>query len=102
MPAGMQPHEGEVAAALDLTDLGAHGELFAVIGGELEVVEGDVLEGFLAGPLERFGPGAVAEPVADEVGVALEGALEGVGGGEGCEGRGGEGAYRVNEDRDFF
>src|SRR5690606_28615390 len=56
-------HEGEVARGLDLAVLLAG-------AGELEVLDLGLVEGLLAGPLEGLGPGAVAEPVADVVGVA--------------------------------
>lgn len=38
---------------------------------ELQILELDVVVRFLAGPLERLGPGPVTEPIADEIGVAL-------------------------------
>ena len=59
----VEAHEGEVAAGLDLADLLA-------VAVDVEVLHGGVLEALLAGPLERLGPGLVAEPVADVVGVA--------------------------------
>jgi hypothetical protein len=59
---GVQTHKGKVAGALDGADL-------AVVAEELEVVERRLLVVLVAGPLERVGPGKVAEPVADEVGV---------------------------------
>ena len=71
MPSRMQPHKREIATTLHLADLGARRHFIAVGGGEGQVVEGHFLEGGLAGPFEGFGPGVVAEPVADEVCVAL-------------------------------
>ena len=59
---GVQPHEGEVTARLDLTDLLA-------VAIDLEVLHRGVLEALLARPLQSLGPGLVAEPVADVVGV---------------------------------
>lgn len=92
MPAGVDSHEGEVAATFNLADLRARGELPAVVGREREVVERHLPESLLPGPLERLGPRVVAEPVADEVRVALCGGLvevyQRVGGGKkGREGR---------------
>lgn len=57
-------HKRKVATTLHLADLPA-------VAIELQVLELHVIVRFLAGPLERLGPGEVAEPVADEVGVAL-------------------------------
>lgn len=62
----MQPQEREVPAALYLSDLASIG--YAV---NLQVYGLGFIEGFLAGPFESVGPGLVAEPVADEVSVAL-------------------------------
>ena len=62
--AGVQFDEGEVAAALDLANLVAR-------AAELKVAELLISVVFLAGPLERLGPRLVAEPIADEIGVAL-------------------------------
>jgi len=59
----VQPQEGEVAAGLDLADLLA-------IASKLEVLHLGLSIVLLAGPLESLGPGLVAEPVADVVGVA--------------------------------
>jgi len=59
---GVQTHEGKVAGALDGANL-------AVVAEELEVIERRLLVVLVAGPLKRVGPGKVAEPVADEVGV---------------------------------
>ena len=64
MSAGVEPHKSEVAAAFNLTGLLA-------VTAEFEIAEFDFVEGLLAGPLERFGPGVVTEPVADEVSVTL-------------------------------
>ena len=60
----MQPHESEVATALDSTDIRS-------IVTELEVVNRRLLVSLLARPLERLRPGEVAKPVADEVGITL-------------------------------
>ena len=54
----------KVATTLDLANLPA-------IAIELQILELDVIVGLLTRPLERFGPGAVTQPVADEVGVTL-------------------------------
>ena len=59
---GVQTHEGKVAGALDGANL-------AVIAEKLKVVERRLLVVLVAGPLKGVGPGKVAEPVADEVGV---------------------------------
>lgn len=53
-------HEGEVARRLDLAIL---------LAISLERRELGALEALVARPLERVGPGFVAQPVADEVGV---------------------------------
>lgn len=66
VPTGVKPHERKVAAALNLAGVPA-------AAAEFEIGQGDLVEGLLPGPLERFGPGMVAEPVADEVRVALGG-----------------------------
>ena len=58
----VQPHEGEVAARLDLTNLLA-------ITVNLEVFHLSLLVLLLAGPLKSLSPGLVAEPVADVVGI---------------------------------
>ncbi|KAI7408396.1 Carboxypeptidase Y [Hortaea werneckii] len=58
----VQTDESEVTRALDGTDLGAVVE-------QLQVLHWRLLVGFVARPLELAGPGEVAEPVADEVGV---------------------------------
>lgn len=77
MPTGVQSHEGEIATALHFSNLCPPYELIAlwgrcrVIGGQDEIFERNFVEGFLAGPFESFGPSVVAEPVADEVGIAL-------------------------------
>ena len=60
----MKSHERKVAAALNRTGLPTASAKFE-IGQVGRVVR------LLSGPLERFGPGLVAEPVADEVRVAL-------------------------------
>lgn len=80
VPASRKAHEGKVAAGLD----GADGS--AVVT-ELERAQRHLVVGLLAGPLERLGPRVVAEPVADEVGVALRAVLEVAecDGGKGCE-----------------
>ena len=65
VPCAMKAHECEVAAALDLTNL-------ASVAVEAQIRQLDFVKSFLAGPLERFGPSLVAEPVADEVGVTLK------------------------------
>ena len=64
MPTGVKSHERKVAAALDRPRLPAAAAKF-------EIGQGDLVKGLLSGPLERFGPGLVAEPVADEVRVTL-------------------------------
>lgn len=65
-------HKGKVAAALDLADL-------PTVAIELQILELDVVVRLLAGPLERLRPRVVAEPVADEIGVALlRAAIEGL------------------------
>lgn len=70
MPTGMQSHKGKIPAALHLTDLGPLPQRRRVIGRERQIAERDAAEGLLAGPFQGFGPGVVAEPVADEVCVA--------------------------------
>ena len=55
-------HEGQVAGALDGTNL-------AAVRKERKVLERRLLVVLVAGPLKLVGPGQVAEPVADEVGV---------------------------------
>ena len=60
--AGMKPHEGEVAARLDLTNLLA-------VAAEEEILGLGLLVVFLTGPLKSLSPGLVAEPVADVIGV---------------------------------
>lgn len=62
----MQSHERKVPATLDLSDLASVGYTI-----DLQVHGLGFVEGLLAGPFESVGPGLVAEPVADEVGVAL-------------------------------
>lgn len=62
MAGSVQTHESQVAGALDGADLAAVSE-------ELEVVKRCFLVVLVAGPLELVGPGEVAKPVADEVGV---------------------------------
>jgi len=52
----INPEEGEVATALD----GSSGGTIQ----ENVVLEGSLLEVFVAGPLEGLGPGLVSEPVA--------------------------------------
>lgn len=70
VPGGMDAHEGEIAAAFHLAVLVA-------LSAQAEGGQVDLVVGRLAGPIERFCPGGVAEPVADEVGVALrDGQLE--------------------------
>ena len=60
----MKPHEGEVAAALDLAD-------FAAVGTEFQVFHLDLIEGLLARPFQGFSPCLVAQPIADKVSVTL-------------------------------
>ena len=56
-------HESEVSSSLDLAVL--------LIGiGKLQVLDGSIVEGLLARPLKCLGPGLVAEPVANVVGIA--------------------------------
>lgn len=57
-------HKREIATTLDLAD-------FPAVTIKLQILELDIVVRLLAGPLERFGPGVVAEPIADEIGVAL-------------------------------
>lgn len=64
MAPSMQPHESEVAAALDLTNL-------ITVSAKLKVFELDPVISFLARPLKSFGPCSVTQPVADEVSIAL-------------------------------
>ena len=64
MSTRMKSHKRKVAAALNRTRRPA-------AAAEFEIDEVDLVESLLAGPLERFGPGMVAEPVADEVRVTL-------------------------------
>ncbi|GJC86760.1 hypothetical protein ColLi_09599 [Colletotrichum liriopes] len=54
-------HKGEVAAGLDLAVL--------VTLADGQTLDLGLVEALLAGPLESLGPGTVAEPVADVVGV---------------------------------
>ena len=68
MTPSMQTHKREIATALDLANL-------AAVTVKSQVLEVDFVEGFLAGPFERFRPRVVAEPVADEVCVALFGRI---------------------------
>lgn len=96
----MQSHEREVAAALDVPDLRPLDQLLAVVGREGEVLQGGFVVEGLAWPLERFSPGAVAQVVADEVGVPLRWVSRGQ---EEGEGRGGEHqTYSVDKHRDFL
>lgn len=67
----LQPHEGKVAAGLDLANRPALARLLAIVRVEGQFREVGVHVVFLALPLQRFRPREVAEPVADEVGVAL-------------------------------
>ena len=66
MASRMESHEGEIAIALDLTDL-----LTTTTTTKLQVLEPSLIIGFLTRPLKRFGPCMVTEPVADEVCVTL-------------------------------
>lgn len=52
-------HECQVSAGLELSGL--------VSALQLEVLDVGLVEGFLSGPFERFGPGLVAEPIADVI-----------------------------------
>ena len=61
----MNSQEGEVATALDNTDL-------VSVTIHSQVSELGAVESFLARPLQSLGPGFVTEPVADEVGITLE------------------------------
>src|SRR6185295_12043835 len=60
MATSVQPHEGEVTARLEVTNLVA-------ITTEEKVLGLSVLVILLAGPLKRLSPGLVAEPVTDVV-----------------------------------
>ena len=62
MTASVQPHEGEVAARLDLANL-------LTVTTELEVLELGLGVVLLARPLKGLGPRLVAEPVADVVSI---------------------------------
>jgi len=64
MSTGMYLDKGEVTSSLDMTNLLA-------VGGKLERVEWSSYIFLLAGPLEGFSPGFVAEPVADVIGITL-------------------------------
>lgn len=64
MASRVESHEGEIAIALDLTDL-------LTTTTKLQVLEPSLVIGFLTRPLKRFGPCMVTEPVADEVCVTL-------------------------------
>ena len=55
-------HEGEVSRGLDLA-------ILLVSLGKREVLKLSLVEALLAGPLKSLGPGLVAKPVADEVGI---------------------------------
>lgn len=61
----VQTHEGEVAVGLDLANLLA----LVLALGDLKILQGGSGELLLAGPFQSLGPGLVAQPVADEVGV---------------------------------
>lgn len=56
MATTIDPHEGEVSAALDGSSGGAVRENI--------VLERSLLEVLVTGPLKGFGPGLVSEPVA--------------------------------------
>ncbi len=64
MATSMQSHKSEVSTALDFTNL-------PPIIVELQVFELNLVVGFLAWPLECFGPGVISEPIANEIRVAL-------------------------------
>lgn len=58
-------HESEVAAGLDLADLLA----LVLVVHDLKVFQLGFSKLLVAGPFKGLGPGLVAEPVADEVGI---------------------------------
>ncbi len=64
MPSRMDPHERQVAAALDLADLPTR-------PAQSQRAEGDLVISLLPGPLQRFRPAIITQPVADEVRVPL-------------------------------
>lgn len=66
MATAVQTHEGEVAVGLDLADLLAL--VLVLLDHKVRQRGAGILA--LAGPLQSLGPGLVAEPVADEIGIA--------------------------------
>lgn len=65
MATAVESHESEVAVGLDLADLLAG--VLVLLNDKVFQLQASVL--LLTGPLKGLGPGLVAEPVADEVGV---------------------------------
>lgn len=64
MTRGLDPHKGEVATALNLSDL-------ASVAVQAQGSALNLVESCLAVPLKGLGPGFVAKPVADVIGVTL-------------------------------
>lgn len=71
MATSMQSHKRQIPTPLNLPDLHPLLHRGGVIARQSEVVERGFLKGRLARPFERFRPAVVAQPVADEVRVAL-------------------------------
>ena len=65
MAGAVDLHKGEVAAGLDLAIL-----LSLLLRVDVKTLDVGAVEVLVAGPLERVGPGLVAQPVADEVSIA--------------------------------
>lgn len=63
MARSMNGQKGEITTALHQSGL---------LTIKLKILETDLVERLLARPLQRFGPGMVAKPVADEIGIALD------------------------------
>ena len=64
MAGSVKPHERKIATTLDFTNLLA-------VTTKLQCFELNFIVCLLTWPLKGFGPGLVAQPVADEVGVSL-------------------------------
>ena len=61
----IETHEGEVSMRLDLADL----LTLALLIDDLDILQRGRGVFFLLGPFQSLGPGLVAQPVADEVGI---------------------------------